>query len=80
VTTAPQQAIAERKARTQQLRQRFNALESQFQVLDPVIELFCPTREGRDKIAAWQASPVIRDLAHGPSSPSPAENPTLESG
>jgi len=78
VTTAPQQAIVERKARTQQLRQRFNALESQFQVLDRLIELFLATPTGRDMIAAWQASRVIRDLGHGPSSQAPAESPTPE--
>jgi len=32
----------------------------------------------RDMIAAWQASRVICDLGHGPSSPSPAENPAPE--
>jgi len=78
VITAPQQAIAERKARTQQLRQRFNVVESQFQVLDRLIEFFRATPQGRDMIAAWQASRVIRDLGHRPSSPSPAESPTSE--
>ena len=78
VITAPQQAIAERKARTGQLRQRFNAVESQFQVLDRLIELFRATPEGRDMIAAWQASRVIRDLGHGASSQPAAESPTPE--
>ncbi len=78
VITAPQQAIAERKARTRQLRERFNAVESQFQVLDRLIELFRATPEGRDMIAAWQASRVIRDLGHGPASPPPEESPTPE--
>ena len=78
VITAPQQAIAERTARTQQLRQRFNAVESQFQVFDRPIELFRATPEGRDMIAAWQASRVIRDLGHGPSSQAPEESPTPE--
>ena len=76
--TAPQQAIAERKARTAQLRQRFNAVESQFQVLDRLIELFRATPEGRDMTAAWQASRVTRDLGHGPSSQPPEESPTPE--
>ena len=76
--TAPQQAIAERKARTRQLRERFNAVESQFQVLDRLIELFRATPTGRDMIAAWQASRVIRDLGHGPSSQPPEESPTPE--
>lgn len=31
-----------------------------------------------DLIAAWQASRVIRDLGHGPSSPSPEAEPTPE--
>lgn len=74
VISAPQQAIAERKARTRQLRQRFNAVEDQFEVLDRLIELFRGTPAGRDMIAAWQAARVIRDLGHGPSSPE-AEEP-----
>ncbi len=76
VITAPQQAIAERKTRTLQLRERFNAVESQF--LDRLIELFRATPRGRDMIAAWQASRVIRDLGHGPSSQPSEESPTPE--
>jgi hypothetical protein len=72
IITAPQQAIAERKARTQQLRDRFNAVEGQFEILDRFIQLFRATPEGRDMIYAWQAARVIRDLGHGPSA-APAE-------
>jgi hypothetical protein len=66
--------MAERAARTRQLRQRFNAVESQFEVLDRLIQLFRATPAGRDLIAAWQTSRVIRDLGRGPSSP-PEEEP-----
>ena len=59
-------------------RQHFNAVESQFQVLDRPVELFRATPQERDMIAAWQASRVIRDLGHGPSSPPPEEDPAPE--
>ena len=78
VITAPQQAIAERKARTRQLRDRFNAVESQFQTLDRMVQLFRATPAGQDLIAAWQASRVTRDLGRGPSQP-PVEDPTPSS-
>ena len=75
VITAPQQSIAERKARTAQLRSRFNAVEARFVALDWLIIQFGATPAGRDLTAAYQASRVIRDLGHGhatPPTPSPA--------
>jgi len=67
-TTGRHQAIAERKACPQQLRSRFNEVESQFDVNDRLIQHYRATPTGRDLIAAWQGWRVIRDLGHGPSS------------
>jgi hypothetical protein len=55
-----------------------HAVESQFEVLDRLIQRFRATPAGRDMIAAWQASRVIRDLRHGPSSQAPPESPAPE--
>lgn len=76
VISNPQQAIAERKARTRQLRDRFNEVESQFQTLDRLIELFHTTPEGRNLIAAWHTSRIIRDLGPGPLTPPSPDQPT----
>jgi hypothetical protein len=66
VITAPQQSIAERKGLTSQLRDRFNAVEAQFAVVDHLILQFGTTAAGRALIAAYQASRTISDLGHGP--------------
>lgn len=69
VITAPQQSIAERKALSLQLRDRFAAVESQFAVLDSLILRFHATPAGQDLIDAYQQARTIRDLGHGPATP-----------
>lgn len=69
VITAPQQSIADRAARTRQLRQRFNAVEKQFEELDRLLLHFGSTPEGRALIAAYQGSRIIHDRGRGPSGP-----------
>jgi hypothetical protein len=51
VVSAPQASIAGRKALTQQLRQRFNAVEAKFAVLDDLILQFGSTAVGQALIA-----------------------------
>lgn len=62
VISAPQQAIAGRKATTAQMRDRFNAVEALFASLDGLVEQFA------DKIfvAAYHAARAIRDNGGGP--------------
>lgn len=74
VITAPQQSIAVRKALTAQLRDRYNAVEAHFEALDGLIPQFNTTEAGRQLIAAYQASRVIRDLGTGPA-PTPTPPP-----
>lgn len=64
VITAPQQNIAERKALTSQLRDRFNAVEAQFATLDHLILQFNTTPAGQTQIATYQVSRTIRDHGH----------------
>lgn len=64
--SAPQQAIAARKALTAQFRTRFNEVEANFDQLDKLILRFDKTAAGRDLIAAYQASRTIRDYGSGP--------------
>jgi hypothetical protein len=61
IITAPQQAIAGRKALTSLLRDRFNAVESIFERMDALVDQF------PDKVfvAAYKAARTIRDLGHG---------------
>ena len=66
VITTPQQQIAQRKARTQRLRQRFAAVQSLFAQLDVFILHLRDTPEGRDLVAAYQAARLTRDLGCGP--------------
>jgi len=74
VITAPQQSIAARKAVTAQLRDRYNAVEARFEALDCLIPQFTTTEAGRQLIAAYQTSRVIRDLGGGPA-PTPTPTP-----
>ncbi len=79
VITAPQQSIAERKSLTSQLRDRFNAVEALFAVLDHLILQFGTTPAARLMIAAYQNSRAIRDTGHRASTnptPSPPPPPT----
>lgn len=71
VISAPQQAIAGRKATTAQMRDRFNAVEAVFASLDGLVEQF------PDKVfvAAYHAARVVRDLGHGPGGEAPPAPP-----
>lgn len=69
VITAPQQTIAERKALTLQLRERFATVETKFVALDSLILRYNTTPAGRALIDAFQQCRTIRDLGHGPSAP-----------
>ena len=66
--TAPQQSIAQRRAITAQLRDRFNAVARQFDALDKLILHFGRTAGGRALIATYQASRIIHDRGRGSSS------------
>jgi hypothetical protein len=65
IITAPQQAIAGRKALTTLLRDRFNAVEAIFARMDALVDQF------PDKVfvAGYKAARIIRDQGHGPSAP-----------
>ncbi|MBE7497467.1 MAG: hypothetical protein HS117_21180 [Verrucomicrobiaceae bacterium] len=67
VISAPQQAIAGKKALTGLLRDRFNAVEAIFTRMDGLVEQFT------DKVfvAAYHAARVVRDLGHGPGGGTP---------
>ena len=69
VASAPQMSIADRKALTQQMRDRFNAVEAKFAVLDDLILQFSGTAAGRALIASHQEARIIRDLGAGPGQP-----------
>lgn len=78
VLSAPQAGIAGRKGLTEQVRDRFNAVEALFATLDDMILQFGGTDAGRDLIASHQAARIIRDLGAGPgqpSTPQPAPQP-----
>lgn len=68
VISAPQQAIAGKKALTGLLRDRFNEVEAIFGRMDGLVEQF------PDKVfvAAYHAARVVRDLGHGPGTTPPA--------
>ncbi|HBJ84008.1 MAG TPA: hypothetical protein DDZ88_09100 [Verrucomicrobiales bacterium] len=69
VISAPQQAIAGRKATTGQLRERFNTVEAVFASLDGLVEQF----PDKTFVAAYHAARIVRDLGHGPGTePTPA--------
>ena len=73
VITAPQQGIAERKARTGQLGDRFSEVSGFFDVLDKLVLQFQHTPEGRDFVAAYQTSRVVRDLGRSGTRTQPQE-------
>ena len=63
VLSAPQQSIAQRKALTAELSDRFSEVTGQFELLDKLILHFSRRdTTGRDLVAAYQASRVVRDL------------------
>ena len=74
VVSAPQTSIADRKGLTQQMRDRFNAVEALFAVLDDMILQFGATAAGRALIASHKAARIVRDLGAGPS-PTPPPTP-----
>ena len=74
VVSAPQVSIADRKGLTQQMRDRFNAVEALFAVLDDLILQFGATAAGRALIASHKAARIVRDLGTGPS-PTPPPTP-----
>lgn len=79
VVSAPQAGISERKSLTEQMRERFNAVEALFVTLDDMILQFGKSEAGRDLIASHQAARIIRDLGAGPGqapTPPPAPAPT----
>jgi hypothetical protein len=65
IVTAPQASISQRAALTKQLRDRFNEVEAKFEALDNLILGFNGTPAGRNLIAAYQASRIVRDLGAG---------------
>lgn len=69
VVSVPQLSIAERKSLTDQMRERFNAVELKFVALDDMILQFSTTVAGRDLIASHQTARVVRDLGAGPGQP-----------
>jgi len=73
--TAPQQSIAARKSLTAQMRDKFNAVEARFEALDCLIPQFNTTEAGRQLIAAYETSRIIRDLGVGPSPTPPQPTP-----
>lgn len=72
VVSAPQVSIADRKSLTEQMRERFNAVEAKFVGLDDMILQFGNTAAGRALIASHQSARIIRDLGAGPGTPPPA--------
>jgi len=77
VVSAPQQSIADRKALTQQMRDRFNAVELLFAGLDDMILQFGATAAGQALIASHKAARIVRDSGGGSGGPdSPAPPPT----
>ena len=63
IIAGPQQAIAQRKALTTELVEKFREVSQQFDVLDKLILHFgLASSTGRDLVSAYQASRIIRDL------------------
>ncbi len=76
VVSAPQLSIADRKSLTQQMRDRFNAVEALFVALDDLILQFNATEAGRALIASHLSARIIRDLGAAPGAPeAPAPAP-----
>lgn len=74
VISAPQQAIAGRKATTGQMRDRFNAVEAVFESLDGLVEQFAD----KTFVGGYHAARTIRDNGHGPATeqaPAPPASP-----
>lgn len=74
VVSAPQTGIADRKRLTEQMRERFNAVEVKFGALDDMILQFGSTEAGRALVASHKAARIVRDLGAGPS-PTPPPTP-----
>ncbi len=62
---APQQAISGKKAKTVQIRARFNVMSKKMHDLDDNILQFDTTPLGAEMIAEYQAGRVVRDLGYG---------------
>ena len=77
VVTAPQASISQRRALTLQMRQKFNAVEAKFGSLDNLIQGFSGTPEGRDLIAAYTASRIVRDLGGRHETTTTSSNPEV---
>lgn len=77
LVTSPQQEISKRKSLTDQLRAKFNDVESKFVQLDRLILRFAGTEDGQALIAAYQAARIIRDygIGHDPDAPTPPPAP-----
>jgi hypothetical protein len=75
VLAAPQAGIADRKALTGAMRDRFNAVAAKFSSLDNLILQFGGSDAGRKLIAAYQAARIVRDLGAGPSPKQPPTPP-----
>jgi hypothetical protein len=67
VISAPQQAIAGRKATTAQMRDRFNTVEAVFASLDGLVEQFTD----KTFVGGYHAARTVRDLGHGPGAETP---------
>jgi hypothetical protein len=74
VVSAPQASIADRKGLTQQLRNKFNAVELKFAALDNMIFQFNDGPASQALIASHKAARIVRDLGGGPR-PAPATTP-----
>lgn len=72
IISAPQGAIAGRKAFTALMRDRFNAVEAIFTSLDNLVVQF----ENAVFVQGYQAARITRDLGRGPGAESPAPPPT----
>lgn len=73
--TAPEQAIAGKKAKTGQIRARFNVMSGKMHDLDDNILQFDTTPLGAQMIADYKAARIVRDLGHGPKKPKPPTPP-----
>lgn len=74
VINTPQSAIAQRKALTALLRDRFNVVEALFSKMDNLILQFRPGNP--DFVEGYFAARRTRDLGHGPKPTVPAIPPT----
>lgn len=76
LVTAPAQAISTRKALTSALRTEFAKVSAKFESLDNLVGKFGTTSEGREFVATYKASRIIRDAGRRPAPVTPAPEGT----